>query len=363
MSKFNLLSLLLLGVSGLTACAISSTPHQTSSKTAQKYWPDFPVMPRYVHEASLRLITDIAVPDRNTRLKNLLAGAPPPEFAFLRPYDIAARFGRIYISDPDASAISVYDVPRRRFYRLGMRLAGKLVKPMGVALDAQSNLYVADTGSASIQVFDFLGMHRITIGQNDQLQLPLSVAVDAQGENIYVVDNGGISTNLHRILQYDSTGNLLKIIGQRGDKPGEFNLPTDAVVGSDGTLYVLDSGNFRVQAFDTEGNFMSMWGSAGSGLGQLARPRSIAIDQQDNLYITDMFFGNFQVFNRQGALLLPLGKIDPADQPGHFRLISGITVDETQRVYVVDQLFKKVEVFRHLKQQESEQLLKQYKQS
>lgn len=140
---------------------------------------------------------------------------------------------------------------------------------------------------------------------------------------------------------------------------GQFNLPTDAVTGLDGSLYVLDSGNFRVQQFDSEDQFVSSWGEAGSGFGQLARPRSIAIDDEQQLYITDMFFGNFQIFNQQGELLLPVGKINENDFPGNYRMISGISVDETRRVYVIDQLFKKLDVYRFLQNTESEQLLQQ----
>ncbi len=101
-------------------------------------------MPRFIHEASLRFEGDIEKKTQSSQIKALIQGAAKPVPAFNRPYDVVARYGRIYVSDPDASAISVYDIPRRRFYRLGLRLEGRLVKPMGIALDQQSNLYVAD---------------------------------------------------------------------------------------------------------------------------------------------------------------------------------------------------------------------------
>ena len=350
-----LLFFILVSVFALSSCAVTQ-PLDESAQKVQKYWPDLPVAPRFMHEGSLRFTNDITPKSQDEKFKEMITGPRDPTPAFLRPYDVVAQFGRIYISDSDAGLISVYDVPRRRYYRLGNRLQGQLVKPMGLALDEQSSLYVADMGSKSIKVYDFLGLYIRTFGEEDNLQQPMSVAVDKNSDRVYVVDNGGIDSDQHRVLVYDKKANLIQTIGKRGHEAGEFNLPTDAIVGGDGNLYVLDSGNFRVQAFDSKGNYLKHWGEAGSTFGQFGRPRSIAIDSVDNLYVTDMFFGNFQIFNPQGKLLLPIGKLNEIDQSGHYRLISGISVDETNRVYVVDQFFKKIDIYRFLSDAEGNDL-------
>ncbi len=51
---------------------------------------------------------------------------------------------------------------------------------------------------------------------------------------------------------YDSVGTLVRVVGGPGEGPGEFVAPADMAVAPDGTLYVLDVGNFRVSAFGTE---------------------------------------------------------------------------------------------------------------
>ena len=340
--------------------ACSHKPPPTGQPPGKTLWPQPPATPRYIHEASLRFREDIQAPDNERRVRSMVLGPQAMMRAFARPYDVASNYGRIYVSDIESALISVFDVPRRRFYRFGGRPEGRLIQPMGLALDARSNLYVADVGSRRVQVFDFLGLHLRTIGTANELQRPVSVAVDRDSGLVYVVDNGGIDSPQHRVVVYDSDGRLRRVLGARGDGPGQFNLPTDAVVGDDGTLYVLDSGNFRVQMFDSSGKFLGQWGSVGNGFGQFARPRSIAVDSQGHLYITDMFFGNFQVFNRHGDLLLPVGSIDDNNLPGRFRLISGISVDETQRIYVTDQLFRKVEVFRLLSEKEGRTLAREW---
>ena len=69
-----------------------------------------------------------------------------------------------------------------------------------------------------------------------------------------------------------------------------------AAVAADGTLYVLDSGNFRVQAFDREGTFLRAFGKAGVNTGNFARPRGIAVDDEGRIYVSDASFNNFQIF-------------------------------------------------------------------
>ncbi len=62
--------------------------------------------------------------------------------------------------------------------------------------------------------------------------------------------------------------------------------------------------------------------------------------------MVDAAFGNFQIFNEDGDLLLFIGTRDERDGPARYMLPSGITVDEDGRVYMVDQWFRKIDVFR-----------------
>jgi DNA-binding beta-propeller fold protein YncE len=125
-----------------------------------------------------------------------------------------------------------------------------------------------------------------------------------------------------------------------------LNLPRDVAVGTDGLLYVVDGGNFRVQVFDSEGKFLRTFGGIGRRTGQFARPKEIAVDRQGNLYIVDTAFANVQIFNPEGQLLLNVAGRGEADAPGKFMLPSGIAVDADGRIYMVDQFYRKLEVFR-----------------
>ena len=69
-------------------------------------------------------------------------------------------------------------------------------------------------------------------------------------------------------------------------------------------------------------------------------------DSHVAINVVDTAFGNFQIFTEDGKLLLDVGGRSNSDGPAKYMLPSGIAVDEDGRVYIVDQFFRKVDVFR-----------------
>jgi DNA-binding beta-propeller fold protein YncE len=135
-------------------------------------------------------------------------------------------------------------------------------------------------------------------------------------------------------------------MGRRGTGLGEFNLPRDVTIAPDGSIYVVDGGNFRVQKFNKEEQYVSSFGSIGRQSGQFSRPKEAAVDPSGNVYVVDAAFGNFQIFNPEGQLLMAIGGRSNTNGPALYSLPSGIAVDDDGRVYVADQFFRKVDVFR-----------------
>ncbi|MGK7346401.1 MAG: 6-bladed beta-propeller [Candidatus Nitrospinota bacterium M3_3B_026] len=324
-------------------------------------WPPPPDPPRFVYETTLR--SDLSVKEETTesRFKEFASKhKKPPKVTLVKPFDVAARKGRIIVSDTVMRIVYLFDVPRRSVFVFGRMEEGELAKPAGVDIDDELNFYVADVTAKVVKVYDPVGHFSREIGEGEELVRPTDVAVSPNGERIYVVDMGGVESMSHRIVVFNKKGEKISVIGERGLGDGQFNLPTHAAVGPGGKLYVLDSGNFRVQVFGPEGEFISAFGEVGSGYGNLARPRGLGVDQEGNVYITDAAFRNFQIFDEQGRLLMFIGG-GPGreDGPGKYVLPAGITVDETNRVYIVDQFFKKVDVIRRLSDEESEKLAKE----
>jgi len=79
-------------------------------------------------------------------------------------------------------------------------------------------------------------------------------------------------------------------------KIGEFEVtdenymlwkPSDVVLDRDGNIYILDSGNYRIQKFTPEGEYLATIGSQGQGPGGFMMPSSMDIDDQGNLFVSD----------------------------------------------------------------------------
>lgn len=334
---------------GLAACAGVNTKN-----TQPIYWPAPPAIPRLVYETTLKSQQDFQERSYVDRLRQAVSGSAAESHSFfIKPYDVAAFGGLIAVSDTRTNLVHVFDVSRKRIFVIGGRGTGRLVQPLGVAIDEQKRIYVADSGLRKIVVFDQLGHFIRFIGESSDFARLSDVAVSSDGVLVYGIDRGGVDSTSHQVIIFNIQDKNKSIVGKRGAKLGEFNHPTQAAVDSSGNLYVLDSGNFRVQVFSSTGVFLRAWGRPGKNFGNFARPRGIAVNRQGYVFVTDAAFQNFQIFNGHGQLLLPVGEAGD-DRPGHYMLPAGIAVDETERIYVVDQLYGKIEVMRLLSEQESQ---------
>jgi uncharacterized protein YjiK len=105
---------------------------------------------------------------------------------------------------------------------------------------------------------------------------------------LYVIDNSAGPGGA--IKKYDARGGnpVLQFGNNSGSGPSQFRGATDlAIDNRSGDVYVVDSGNNRVQRFDRDGRFISEFGSAGRGNGQFDRPYGIAIDKDGYVYVSD----------------------------------------------------------------------------
>lgn len=73
-----------------------------------------------------------------------------------------------------------------------------------------------------------------------QFDAPFGVAVDAEG-NVYIADTGN-----HRIQKLSPAGQPLAQWGSRGDGPGQFNNPLSLALDGQGNVYVAEAGNHRI---------------------------------------------------------------------------------------------------------------------
>jgi DNA-binding beta-propeller fold protein YncE len=210
----------------------------------------------------------------------------------------------------------------------------------GVAVDGQGNVYVADSGNFRVQKFDGRGNFLTQWGSqgngDGQFSRPADLTVDQQG-NVYVIDDR--SDPPGRIQKFDGNGNFLVRFGE-----GLFADPGLIAVDERGNLYVPDVARGTVLKLDTSGELLATWGGPGSREGRFRGPLGIALDGQGNIYVVDSGNGRIQKLNSQGEFVLQWGAVGDGD--GQFREPYGIRIDSEGNVYVSDYLNNRVQKFR-----------------
>lgn len=181
-----------------------------------------------------------------------------------------------------------------------------------------------------------------------QFQNPRGLALAADG-SLYVADSDN-----HRIQHLSPTGEVLRTWGSfadatAGEAPGgTFNQPWGVAVGPDGAVFVADTWNHRIQKFTPAGEYLTSWGYFGQAEVPEAfyGPRDVAVDSQGRVYVTDTGNKRVVVFDEDGNYLTEFG--GPGLEPGQFDEPVGIDVDENGRIYVADTWNQRIQVFEEL---------------
>jgi DNA-binding beta-propeller fold protein YncE len=110
-------------------------------------------------------------------------------------------------------------------------------------------------------------------------------------------------THYHRVVFFSQTGELLGMFGERGEEPGQFIYPCHLTEDPQGNIYVAEyGGNDRVQKFTPEMEFILEFGEAGTGPGQLQRTGGIGW-HEGSVYVCDIINNRVQKFSDEGKLL------------------------------------------------------------
>ena len=176
---------------------------------------------------------------------------------------------------------------------------GQFDSPMGIAIDANGNVLVADTNNGRIEKFSpaggFLSSNGIKGNGYGQLGAPNGIAIDRIG-NIYAAD-----ASKHVVEKLASDGSV--ITEWKGPAPGFYG-PRRIAIGPDESVYVVDQGRARIVKFTSDGQVLTTWGSKGNGDGQFDDPTSVAVDTTNNkVYVSDPINQRIQVFNSDGKFL------------------------------------------------------------
>lgn len=219
----------------------------------------------------------------------------------------------------------------------GLALQAKFFGPMGLALDRDGNLYVADDGNGRIRRIDRSGIITTIAGTGDtrmdgncgpalraQFLCPTALAVDSEG-SVYVtesVDRWHDAPNW--IRKIDPNGRIRVFAGAL--EPGYagdggpiadalFRQPNGVAFDSEKNMYVADGQNARVRKIDPAGIVTTVAGypvrPGYSGDGQaseseLGCPADVAVDPNGNVYVADSGDCRVRKIDSSGMITTPV---------------------------------------------------------
>jgi DNA-binding beta-propeller fold protein YncE len=234
-----------------------------------------------------------------------------------------------------------------------------MVEPNGLAVDSQNRVYVADCALDHIQVFTEAGAHLSTIGgpepQLGSLRCPAGLALAPDGR-LLVVDAGhrrvqsydaasgaflgtaiddpeivrpfAVSTagkmiaisdpGAESVRFYDLAGSPLHSCGTAGEAPGSFANPQGVALDGQGTLYVADQQNHRIQQVRSDCSVVRSWGVYGGRPGDMAEPSDVRF-VDGHVYVADLTNHRLQVFDAHGNYLYEWGRHPPTAHEGNGR--------------------------------------------
>jgi sugar lactone lactonase YvrE len=218
---------------------------------------------------------------------------PEGEFAFMA----IEPNGNVLVTDRVQRTIRRFDARGVLLKEWGPQLTANvwLGEPAGLAV-AGDRRYVLDRGQARILRFDAEGRVQGIISLEALSTYGLNgLAVDAAG-NLFVADTGR-----SRILVISPTGTLLRQLGRAGSELGDFIQPMTLAFAPDGSFFVADWENSRVQRWDaTAYRATTAWSTD-------FRPFGVAVDALGRVFVPDAERRRIQVFTPGGTRVAEIG--------------------------------------------------------
>ncbi len=236
--------------------------------------------------------------------------------------------------------------------------------PAATVADPAGNLFVADSQNHAIRKITTNGLVTTLAGQfgvvgngdgtgaQTRFDSPCGITLDKNG-NLFVSDTG--NQTIRKITPAGVVTTIAGMAGQGGFANGpsssaQFNSPLGIAVGTNGTIYVADSGNHVIRAILSGGSVTTLAGSAenwGSenGSGTNARfngPVGLALDDQGDLFVADSNNHTIRKITPDGAVTTWAGVpgvdgcVDGDAQSAKFCKPAELAVDRKNNLFVAD---------------------------
>jgi sugar lactone lactonase YvrE len=259
-------------------------------------------------------------------------GRPGNPYGLVYPVAVATDLqDRVWITDSGTSSVHVFDRTNGT-YREIRSLAGiPLERPSGIASDAEGRIFLADAATGAVYAFDEHGEYDRALVKRGTglLESPSAIALSADRHTVYVAD---------------SPRNVIVALNREGEVNGLISLPpelqgTSSLAVIQNQIYALGSQRFRAAAFSP----------AGKPRGEIhwdgiAFPTAFAFDPDAHQFlVANPRWMAVHVFSEDGRNVAVFGHLgDDADQ---MRGVDYLYIDRNRLIYIVDSKHGKVLVF------------------
>ncbi len=281
------------------------------------FFPPAPDEPRIQFLTSISAESDLAGP---SKFNKMIVGEERIVRPIWKPYGVTFTKGKILVCDTQPKNISTIDLGKRKMTYLRPEGRGAMKMPINVAVDKEGFRYVTDTVRGQVLIFDARDEFVADIGKAGEMK-PCGLAVTE--DRLYVTD---LSNHCVRVYGKANRELLFKIPKDANDHKTKLFSPTNLTLDKEGNLYVCDTGAFAVKVFDPNGNLLRMVGDVGLKPGRFALPKGIGVDHEQRLYVVDAATSVVQIFDKDGKLLMYFGEPQSSGQAGLY-LPAGLALD------------------------------------
>ncbi len=247
--------------------------------------------------------------------------APRAIAAFNEEVYVADRSGRVQVFDYDGVHQRTWMIPR---YDKGT--------PTDIGFDAQGRVILPDTHYSRVLAYTTEGDPVDQWGEYgtgvNQFIYPTGVAWDSQGLQYY----SEYGVDAERIHVFDARNQFVRQWGELGNGPGQLNRAMAILIDADDTVFVVDTGNSRIQRFDTQGRWLGFIGDQGPD--RLRYPYDAALGPDGTLFVCDYGGHTIRQYSKTGEHLRDYGQ--PGRGPGRFNCPRGVTVSADGWLFVAD---------------------------
>ena len=187
---------------------------------------------------------------------------------------------------------------------------GQFLSPLGIGIDANGKLYVADTNNYRVQVYASTGEWLASFGSwgggAGQFLQPRDVAASPDGRWIYVLDGTTQHGDAIQVWEHTAQGYAYRdkwLVG--GAQPGQYQYAARIALDADGYVYVTEQQHGRIYKFTPAGERYDAWTDGSRGA--FGHPSAVQTGSDARLYVVDALLKQVKVFSQFGEYTVQWG--------------------------------------------------------